>query len=156
MVPGLEVAVAVLGIWRRPSEAVTKCRVCAAPDWIEHEQASFCLRPLARTIGCDSGSALATFRPSAAARHLSSRPALNLLAQPQLRPTATEIDNRTRHVPIPVLVDAHRAGMREAEEVATSRASTRSSVRTVGDIDLRLLACVDPSDGLDSLKVQTK
>ena len=56
-------------------------------------------------------------RSGSAGRGLLSRPLLDLRPEPKLRAATAEIEHRTRHIGISVLVDAHRARVREAEDL---------------------------------------
>lgn len=55
-------------------------------------------------------------RPGSAERDLSSVPSLDLWPQPQAWSAAAQVEDRTRHVGVPVHILAHRVPMREPED----------------------------------------
>lgn len=58
----------------------------------------------------------APFRPGAAKLDLLSVPSLDLRSEPEAWSTPTEVDDRTRHVLVPVEILAHGVAMRKAED----------------------------------------
>ena len=97
----------------------------------------------------------ASLRASSALRGLLCSPVLDLGPEPELASAASEIDDRSRHVDIAMLIDADRAGVRKAQDRGDA-----ASVCEVLGVDRRrhesrLLGRVDLSDEADSLNLQT-
>ena len=91
------------------------------------------------TLGCDrnadnasppSGFAFASRLPCSNAT--CSRPASNLLRQPQLAPALSQIHDGPGHVVIAVLVRAHTVRVRQAEQV-----SNAASINEIGRVNGR-------------------
>jgi hypothetical protein len=97
----------------------------------------------ARTSTTDASS-----RPRTAVGDLVSCPTLDLRTEPEHAPPASKVDDGAGHVGVAVLVDAHRVGRGEPEDVgnparidevfgSNERRHIREGIRTFGSVRRR-------------------